>query len=121
MQPRYNGSILFNLFSQDKKDLLVRIMQKIGIVSFTTAFIATLLDVLWTNNRLIFACYAAGYLLGIIMFALVGIRLVGQQKGKQTFLTQLMFVLGRVFLYIFLPALFLTAVLIIWAYMTHRW
>lgn len=116
-----NPASLFQLFNQDNEDTSTKVMQKIGVASFTVAFGATLLDQFWKNNRLIIAGYAFGYVLGIFMFAIVGIKLVGRQKGRQSFLGQLAFVLSRVFLFILLPSLLLTLALVIYAIASHQW
>jgi len=117
----YNYSSLFNLFSQDKKDLPTRVLEKIGVFLFTTAFVIAAVSQFFGDSFALVAIWGSLLIAGLLMFMLVGIRVVGQHRGKTTFLSQLLFVLGKVFLYIFLPALIITLVLVIYAFASKQW
>lgn len=105
MPTNINDSSIFNLFDKDKKDRSQIIAQKIGIIAFSVAFFATFLNSIWKDNGLVVAAYAFGYLIGILAFIFVGIKAVGGQNGRKSFGGQFTFVMKRVFLYLFLPAI----------------
>lgn len=56
----------------------------------------------------------------IATLCLLGIRSVGQDHGRQTFLGQAVFVVSRVVLFLFLPCAILTLAIIAWALLTHQ-
>jgi hypothetical protein len=53
-------------------------------------------------------------------FCVLGIRTAGRRKGKTGFLSQLWLMLSRVTLFVFVPAIILTLILIVWAIATNQ-
>lgn len=53
-------------------------------------------------------------------FVILGIKTTGQSGGKKTFAGQAVYMFRNIFLYIFLPCIILTAILVIWAVITKQ-
>lgn len=56
----------------------------------------------------------------ISSFALLGLMFAGQSKGTQSTLQQISFGLSRTFLYILLPCILLTIMVLVWALLTDQ-
>jgi hypothetical protein len=123
-----NDAAIFTIFSHDQPDRTGSILQKIGIVSFSTTFFATMLAYVLEHrigkDSLIFNVLAwaaaVGWIVGIFAFVATGTHYAGKAKGERNFLSSSVYVLGRTFLYVLLPSIIIAALLIAWAVITKQ-
>jgi hypothetical protein len=116
-----NPSGIFQIFNGDNKDKTTRIMQAIGIVAFLLALIAAIFGGAFNKTIsahksleiIVGVCGGGGFFVGVFMFIGVGARITGQQSGVNSFAGQILRVLWRTFLFLLLPILILTLLLLL--------
>lgn len=121
MQPYRNDAGIFQLFNGDNKDRPTQVMQFLGKISFSVAFVATIaagvfhafLSIHRVLGTIVGVSGLVGLFLGLFMFIGVGARVMGQQAGVQSFPRQVGRVLARTFLFLLLPMMILTALLLL--------
>lgn len=119
--PPRNLSGIFSLFSSDSRDRLTRIFQAIGTAAFTIAlagcvFAGTASRIVSSHSRLpeiVGGCAGVGFLVGVFMFIGAGARVIGRQNGVHSFASQIFRVLWRTFVFLLLPLLILTILLVV--------
>jgi hypothetical protein len=119
--PPSNSSGLFQLFSGDQKDGLTRLMQTVGKIAFSIAITSALcgqfLYKIVTTHKVLEIIVGigagGGIFLGLFMFIGVGARVMGEQAGVTSFGGQIFRILWRTFLFLLLPCLLLSLLLIL--------
>jgi len=128
----YSG--LFNLLANNKPDKVGIVLQKIGTAGFIVGFaggvfaqLASLIYAISGSDQeptlpfmIAVWLFAGGSFFGLFMFLATAIHYIGQEKGKTSFLSSTMYVLGRTFLYVLLPSIILSVIAIIWAVITKQ-
>lgn len=114
----------FFFFDDQKLNSPQLLLKRIGVPAFVVSFIAQLILYILENSIVIdmlnlplyisvlMWLFAGGFMLGVLTFALAGIYYIGRNNGHSTFLASLGHTLKKVFLYLFLPAIVLTAILV---------
>lgn len=122
-RPR-NHSIIFDLFYSDNPDKTGNTLLNIGKVSFGISFVGLIIsNIAPSESKLhdwIITITGLGFLNGLLMFVALGIRSGSKDNSGATFLGSTRRVLRNTFLYLFLPAIIITAILVIWAIMTKQ-
>jgi hypothetical protein len=117
-------SSIFQIFNTDNKDKLSRVMQVVGKIAFTTAFITAIIGETFSKTVdahkvleiLVGVGGGGGFFLGIFMFIGVGARITGEQNGVTSFPLQILRIVWKTFLYFLLPMLILTLLLVIFVH-----
>lgn len=117
---RYQYDQLFRLLfePQTKGD---KFFFGIGIVSgilgtilpFLLTYVKPDFTKLW--HKIMVGILVAAFILFFLSFVVLAIRTVGRRAGKKTFVSQAAFTFWRVFLYLFLPSIVVTVVLLAYA------
>lgn len=125
-----NLSVLFDfLFKGENLGRFPKTVLRVGQVSFTLAFIAQILGTMvgklnkelmeqWPFS-ILFAVFGIGWFVAIGALFIVGIYSIGLRAGSRSFLLSFLIAMKKVFLFMFLPAFTITAVLLAWAYMAQ--
>ena len=127
--PQQNPSGLFQLFKGDNKDRLSCAMQQVGKVAFGVCFGCLLaLKLFYSHSKatpahdaplaVLIAGAAGGFFVGLFMFIGVGARTMGQANGINGFGHQILNVIWKTFLYLILPCLILSLIVVLLSY--HR-
>lgn len=124
-----NYSNLFNLFAADKPDKVGIILETIGKIGFTASLFASLaLAFIQPHDRagnslastMGFWIFGGGFFAGVFFFIATGIHYSGLEKGETNFLASTGRMLKNTFLYLLLPVMVITALLLLWAYITKQ-
>jgi hypothetical protein len=113
------------LFATDVKTTSDRILLNTCKISGVSAFSGQLI-VPFINKlhglpqKIVIVCLAISALTFIATLCLLGIRSVGRAAGKRTLFMQTYYVLARVTLYVLLPCIVVTLLIILWAVATKQ-
>lgn len=123
MKRTQNYSALLDLVNTNDSSKPMRATKAIAAFLFTSAFVVSIIGSFFSeeDDFPFVAVWGGLSMVGIIIVAIMGVRIIGSQNGKNSFLGQLLFVLGRVFIYVFLPAILIALAVIIFAMATGRW
>jgi|SRR3989344_718858 len=117
---RNYGDLFGGLFTPKTKG--DRILFKIGAISGLLLAFAPLVEHVERWNKLIFQILVGLIVVCVVLFfatfTLLAIRQVGREAGKSNFLTQSLYFFKNLFL--FLPCLLITIVILLWAYLTKQ-
>lgn len=123
-----NFSPLLDAYDDGKPSRLKTWLIRVGKVSFSASAISGVAVLGWGGDiyqdpsiiaHILLFIFPVGFVVGFLSFALLGIHYVGNNQGKKNLVGSILFVLGRVFLYIVLPSLLIGGTIVLWAYLTH--
>lgn len=123
-KPIQNYAAVFKGFSDQKMGRVPRFLSKVGAGLFTLFFVCEILFELLRHQesdrgtpsltmQVIIGAAAVGFLGGSFVLALVGVYYIGAQQKMYSFFPAFLYVVKKVALYIFLPAILVACLLFI--------
>ncbi len=120
-----NYSQLFHLLLGEPGSKLSKLLYTFGTIGFTSLFFS---QIIAETNSQHYTAYQDTYGLigligmsvGFLCFLFATAIYIGQQNNKYGFHNQLLHLFGKVFLYVLLPGLILSAMFILWAISTNQ-
>lgn len=120
-----NFSNTFHAFDDQVLNKPQSVLKKLGIIAYSASAMAQLILIalqgfmkIDTENSPVYisvliGMFTGGFLVGSLAFTIVAVYYLGRKSGRTTFFTSLLHVLGKVFKYLFLPAIIVTAIMLL--------
>ena len=115
---------LFSIFDDDSPTKTGKILESVGSIGFAIAIliwaVGPLLESRLSLETLDFLAITGGlgFALGLFMFIATGVYYAGRRAGRN-FWQSLLHMIGKVLLYIFVPSLIITAIIVAIAMLLH--